>query len=405
MLLNPQRALRIMKEEGLDALVATTPENIFYLSEFVSTEKRTGSHAFVLATADALDHPQFVLNIADIPILLTHFPVDRADITPFGSYFVYGPKAKVQLSETEQMIADVFGQEPATKTADAALASVLQNRGLAKSAVGVDEGGTSWSFIEGLQQQLPGIRFRPAESLFRQIRSVKTEEEVRRIRKALEITEAAMLEAMRLARVGITERSMARALDLSLVNQGACPRAATIGFGPRGAHGQWPGEVSLQYGDVIRFDVGCVYGAATDTGRMVGYVTDVGRTVVFGESTRRMRDCHSAVMAGVDAVEAIIRPGVEVRVLFQAGVEAVRKAGIRPFDRHTVGHSIGLETYEYPVLRRDEGAKLEAGMVLNIEAPYNELGLGGFLLEDTVLVQEDGFEMLTALPRGLTVLH
>jgi Xaa-Pro dipeptidase len=69
-----------------------------------------------------------------------------------------------------------------------------------------------------------------------------------------------------------------------------------------------------------------------------------------------------------------------------------------------VGHGIGLEVYDPPSITPDNPALLEAGMVICIETPYYELGWGGVQVEDTLLVQENGYQLLTKSSRELIVI-
>jgi Xaa-Pro aminopeptidase len=90
--------------------------------------------------------------------------------------------------------------------------------------------------------------------------------------------------------------------------------------------------------------------------------------------------------------------------LFAAAVDTIRRAGLPEYRRHHVGHGIGLEMYEAPLLVENSDARLEAGMVINVETPYYESGYGGFQVEDTVLVTENGGELLTAADRSLVAV-
>jgi Xaa-Pro aminopeptidase len=104
---------------------------------------------------------------------------------------------------------------------------------------------------------------------------------------------------------------------------------------------------------------------------------------------------------GQEAALKTVRPGVRVGDLFVAAVDTIRRSGLPDYRRHHVGHGIGLEMYETPLLVEGSDARLEAGMVINIETPYYESGYGGFQVEDTVLVTEAGGELLTAADRSL----
>jgi Xaa-Pro aminopeptidase len=121
---------------------------------------------------------------------------------------------------------------------------------------------------------------------------------------------------------------------------------------------------------------------------------------------------YEALTKGIEAMLEVIRPGLPVNDLFRLGVETVRSAGIPHYRRHHVGHGIGLDMYEAPLLVGTEGSSdvhangrtdtvLRAGMVINIELPYYELGLGGLQIEETLVVRPEGPKLLTQANREL----
>ncbi|HEX5503669.1 MAG TPA: M24 family metallopeptidase, partial [Thermomicrobiales bacterium] len=161
-------------------------------------------------------------------------------------------------------------------------------------------------------------------------------------------------------------------------------------------------DYRIRAGDIVRSDCG---------GRYRGYWADTGRTMAVGEPPAALAHYYAALAAGIDAILAAVRPGVAVDTLFTAGVETVRAAGIPHYRRHHVGHGIGLDMYEAPLLAlsADDGARrfgvaaprLEAGMVVNVELPYYELGLGGLQIEETLVVTVGGYELVTGASRDL----
>jgi len=66
-----------------------------------------------------------------------------------------------------------------------------------------------------------------------------------------------------------------------------------------------------------------------------------------------------------------------------------------------VGHGIGLNVYDPPILRAGNDTELLPGMVLNVEPPYYEVGFGGLQVEDLIVITETGAEMVTRTERGL----
>jgi Xaa-Pro aminopeptidase len=87
--------------------------------------------------------------------------------------------------------------------------------------------------------------------------------------------------------------------------------------------------------------------------------------------------------------------------LFDAAVSAVEEAGLRPYRRHHCGHGIGSSVYEPPIVSPAASTPLVPGMVLCLETPFYELGWGGMMVEDTVVVTDDAYRMLTRSDRSL----
>jgi Xaa-Pro aminopeptidase len=151
----------------------------------------------------------------------------------------------------------------------------------------------------------------------------------------------------------------------------------------------------LRPGDLLRFDVGCV---------LDGYWSDVGRTAVVGDPTAKQARRYNAIYAGEQAQLEAARPERSARELFDIAVEAVEARGLSPYRRHHCGHGIGSEVYEPPIIGPSSDIPLRAGMTFCFETPYYELGWGGMMVEDTVVITETGSEMLTRSDRTLRVI-
>ena len=155
-----------------------------------------------------------------------------------------------------------------------------------------------------------------------------------------------------------------------------------------------PGDTKLERGDTIFYDIGCTYN---------GYRSDIGRVVCFDAPDARLEGLYAASKAGQERAFDTMRPGVTASTVFHAAVDLIRDQ-IPWYERHHVGHGIGVEFYDAPVLSPGVETPLEAGMVFEVETPYYELGYGGTFIEDTVIVRDDGIERLTRLDRDLHVV-
>jgi Xaa-Pro dipeptidase len=108
----------------------------------------------------------------------------------------------------------------------------------------------------------------------------------------------------------------------------------------------------------------------------------------------------------MEAALAAVRPGATYEDVWRAGVNAVKNLGIRNYDvlRPDLGHGIGVEP-RVPSIARGNLMPLEAGMVINVEVPYYEIGYGGFQVEYTLLVTQSGYEFLIPAKRKLVVVE
>jgi len=267
------------------------------------------------------------------------------------------------------------------------LVEVLRSEGFDDLKIGLDEGGVAYHVFTELKEKLPKATLEPASKIFREIRMVKTEEEVRRLRKAVEITEKSFYLALEHACEGVSEIEFARIFEVNVVESGGSPFLTMFGFGGRSAFPNCiPTNNRLRKGDVIRFDGGCMY---------QHYCSDIAFTVFFGKPGERYKKYYRALAEGVKRAIEIIRPGIKASEIFRVAVEHVKKHGIPHYKRHHCGHGIGVEVYDPPILRPVEDTVLEEGMVLCVETPYYELGFGGLQVEKTILVTSDGYEYLS----------
>ena len=146
-----------------------------------------------------------------------------------------------------------------------------------------------------------------------------------------------------------------------------------------------------------------------DTGSTTnGYTADESRTYVVGEPSPAQKALHDAVFRTEEAVLEALRPGVPIAAVHETA-EAVVAEGARPaFEAGSlvlpgfVGHGIGLEWDEPPVLWPHEKGAVRRGMVLAVEIEVSAPDRGWMAkLEDTVVVRSDGAEVLTHAPRAL----
>jgi Xaa-Pro aminopeptidase len=260
-----------------------------------------------------------------------------------------------------------------------------------------DERGPNRNLLATLAEKFPQAEFRPASGLLRNIRAVKMPDELERVEQALRITEAGLRAAFAEFAEGVSEKAVQNAFERTVAAEGARTGFCLVRFGRGLALGQIrPSEsITLAAKDFAFFDVGVTYR---------GYRSDIGRLVSFGEPSDEIRSLFDASKAGQQVAIDMMRPGVVATDVFTKAVEAVREAGIPSYQRQHVGHGIGIEYYDLPVLTPSSETVLEAGMVFEVETPYYRPGVGGAFIEDTVVVTEGDPKIITTLSRDMIVL-
>jgi Xaa-Pro dipeptidase len=393
-LLNKPRAQRIMEEEGIDGLLGASFENVLYLSNlwsenFFVLPRQTQVYAIV--SREKLDVPHVVAGLGEAANIFEACPPNTPAYL-FGSFFRY---VKPPLTELEEYVKQkVVDGTPFANVVDATVAAV-EEAGLSRGTIACDERVMFPETVAAVRARLPNAKLVPGYHLFRRIRAVKTDQEVRRLKLALELTERAIHAAMGVAKVGVTEQQMIEEFERKIVSEGGKPLFTQLVFGRRGGHGNvMKRDVKLAPGDVIRFDVGCM---------VEGYTSDIARNFTLEEPDAETRRLYNAVLHGEEVATAALKPGVTAAEVFDIGVKAIREAGIPDYNRHHIGHGVGLEVYDIPTLMPSDQTPIEAGMVLEVETPYYTLGYAGLQPEDTVLVTDNGGQFLTTMSRQLEV--
>lgn len=392
--LNQPRAETVLSELGIDVIVATTHQNVFYLTGYIGFGQRLmpATQVYALARADALVEPVLVAPISDLD-MHAQFPARLAKIRPYGRFFAE-QSTDGSLAGEHALYDELMQLELAGGAGDALLEELTALP--PGSRIALDERGVSTAVRDTVIARF-GDRVVDGSHILDRIRMVKTPEEVRRLEVAAVTTEQAYQAALEAARPGMSEAELARIFDCKTVEQGATPYFTVIAFGERGAlPNAIPSEDRmLRRGDQIRFDIGC---------RAEMYSSDIARTAVLGDPSAKIADYYDAILAGEEQMLEVMKPGITAGEVFDVAVERVRESGIPHYRRHHVGHGVGLDTYDQPLLGPGVATVLEPGMVFEIETPYYELGFGGLQVEDTVVITEEGCRVLTRTPRELVIV-
>ena len=235
--------------------------------------------------------------------------------------------------------------------------------------------------------------------LVERLRALKDEAEQESLERACAVTVEAFEALAREMRVGVTELALARRLEQLFGELGAEDRAfdTIVGSGPNSAipHHQ-PGRRVLQAGDLVVVDAGA---------RVDGYHADMTRTyLVAAEPLPWQADVHAAVESAQSRAMSAYRPGADLRAVDAVARETIESAGFGDRFTHGLGHGVGLQIHEAPMVGSRSTGTMDADMVITVEPGVYLPGHGGVRIEDTLIVTDAGPRILTEAPRGLRVV-
>ncbi len=344
-----------IRDRGLDAMLITSPDNRRYLTGF------TGSAGAALVTAGE------ALLIVDSR---------------------YTEQAAAQAGH-----CTVVPQEGDLPTTLAGRAGELEIGRLGFEAEDVSvHNHDRWS------RAVQGPEWVPVTGLVEDIRIVKDDGELESIRRAARIADEAFAEILPTVRAGRSEEEIALDLEFCARRLGAegLSFPLIVASGERSAlpHGR-ASERRIREGDLVTFDYGVVYG---------GYCSDATRTVAVGEPEPEARRVYETVLAAQRAALDAVRAGPTGFAVDAVSREIIGDAGYGEYFGHGLGHGLGLAVHEAPKLSyKDADEPLRAGMVVTVEPGIYLPGRFGVRIEDLVIVEEGGAEVLTTPTKELVV--
>ncbi|MCB1746453.1 MAG: aminopeptidase P family protein [Gammaproteobacteria bacterium] len=405
------RARDAMRREGLDAILVSTPENIYYLTGL----DHMGYFAYQM----------LVLALDGEPVLITR-AMERVTIelqVPDLVHVGYSDGSHAAATgDPGEIEGDIGGNlfveplldersRPGVIDLDADFSppvkvtcGAVADLGLAAGRLGLEMGGSflSYRVANGIQRGLPQARWHDATGLVDQLRQVQSPAELAYTRRAAVISDAMLQAAIAAAGERIHHGEiMAAIYDAMFRRGGTYP-----GFVPlvRSSanlleeHGTW-GDISLAAGDLLFLEMsGCARRYHAPMGRVV-HIGDVPAS-----AGRALEVCAEAQTAAFDA----LRPGVLAGDVYAAWQGVLDGRGLASYRRHHCGYAVGIG---YPPswsgggvpvgLRADSTMPIRAGMVFHLMSWLLRSEHGDSFLSDTVVVTADGAEMLTTTTREL----
>jgi Xaa-Pro aminopeptidase len=263
--------------------------------------------------------------------------------------------------------------------------SLLRGRRAGSLAV---DGSMRADFLLPLLGMLAPRRVLSLDPLLEPLRILKTAEEIDALARAAAQADMAMQAATEACRPGATEAEVAWAAEASFRSGGA--ERVEFTLVAAGANAALPhhasGDKALARGEGVILDIGASLG---------GFKSDITRVVTLGEPPPELLRVYEIVRRANETAAGVIRPGVSAGEVDAAARKVIEEAGYGEYFIHRTGHGIGLDIHEPPWIRAGEQTRLETGMVFSVEPGVYLPGRLGVRLEDIVVVEADGVQVLT----------
>lgn len=243
----------------------------------------------------------------------------------------------------------------------------------------------------------------PLDDTLCELRMVKDETELELLARACSITSEAFSAVLDRLRPGVTEREYAIALERAMIDLGAEALAfdTIVASGPNGAIPHHvPGDRPFCSGDLVTIDCGARFG---------GYHADMTRTVAIGRPADWQREIYQITEQAQAAGVAAARDGADVIDVDAAARDLIEAAGYAGHFSHGLGHGVGLEIHEAPIIGYGRTGTLTDRVPITIEPGIYLPGRGGVRIEDTLVVRAGAgaagsAQPLTTITRELLVL-
>lgn len=341
----------ILKRKSLEAIVITSPENLYYFSGF------TGGEGMLV-------------------------------FTPENKYIIVDGRYTIQAKEQAKDFEVIeYKTLPYKIIAD-----------MRFDKIGFEDKTISYTSFKMMSRAMPAVTTIGISVELNEYRKVKSDEECKNIRRAEQIGDMAFEHILPFIKPGITEREIALELEYFMKKHGASALSfdTIVAVGERSAlpHANLT-DKEVEEGKVVLMDYGCVYN---------GYCSDMTRTVAVGYADDKTKNIYDTVLnaqlAAIDAIKA----GVHNKEVDKVARDIIANAGYGENFNHSLGHGVGLEIHEQPNLSPMSEDVLKAGNIVTVEPGVYVEGFCGIRIEDLVMVRSDGCENFTHSSKDFIIL-
>lgn len=412
MYFNKKRADKLMDQFDIDLLIASTPENVTYLSDTVSWAPKVYSYSvdmFATYYRDINYNSSLIVPSQEMTYV-------SASNTWINDFYTYGGKSAL-IQEIEHVIESAEentylnlqnNDDKRFPTAVEALIASIKNNTTKKLRIAIDEDKMTHKSTLKLKEELDNCELIPSSDLLRLIRMVKTDDEISAMKAAADLNETACTKVCNEIKIGMKELDIAE-IYAQEVGKGLGKWLwFHFGSGRRSVGIFPPTEKKIQPGEMWKFDAGL---------SLNNYQADTGWGGVIGQPNAQQNMIWEATLRGYNSAMSVIKEGVRPSEIQNAMLKGTQDGGLADHSGTFAGHAIGLEMRELPYvlgnkkmvnslyLPEDTDIPLPENTVLCIENPCQIFGIGGTQIEQTIIVKKSGYELLTKQDRKLWIIE
>ncbi len=376
-----ERVRSELYRRGLDVLILFSPLRIFYL---------TGYHLLSTERPLAMIFPKDEDPIFYVPKLEEDHVKYRVPwVRRVFTYFEY----------------------PGTEHPLKRFVEVLKEEKIAEKRIGVDSDGYlgKYGYKGPALSELLGKEVKRVPEIVDDMRLVKSQEEISLLRESAKWCTLALryLQEYSVPGTSEVEASMLASIDASSAMIRALGQATFAWIPPakayfRGQVGKLSYYPHMMYNNVLIKEGDVVIGEAS--AYVGGYSAELERTMIVGSPSEEQKKYFKAMIRAREEALKEYKPGNPCYAPNRAAFKVFREEGLLEMALHRTGHGIGLEGHEPPWIEEGDSTEMKPGMVFSCEPGIYVPGLGGFRHSDTVVITEDGAEMLTSYPTELEEL-
>jgi Xaa-Pro aminopeptidase len=365
-----ENAREVLRKHDIDVLIAATPVNVFYLTGLPTLHVAPNPILYVLYN----QYPSLALVNKDGEECLVTWITYRS-VRDFS------------------WVEDVHGIG-SPKAAMVSISGKIEEWGLSNKKIGYESLMPSYQ-SEYLKDKFPNATFINGDQAFLDMRLIKSEEEVRRIKKSTEISEKAILSMIEASHEGVSDIELLQIARRTIIDTGAEGwDHLTMNLGPSDPEAPGVGN-TMKSGELNRFDIGTIW---------KGYVSDVSRELVIGQIPDGAEEIMERLIQVQEYCQDNIQPGLQMKELY-TNASKFHKSLTKRGRCFITGHSIGLECEEThlfsPIKKLDR--PFEENMVLDIEIWQNYKSQGLIGIEDCYRITKSSCERLSSLDKNIFV--